>query len=296
MVKVTFLGTSDSIPSIGRNHTSILLSQNSENILIDCGEGTQKQFREAKLNPCKVTRILITHWHGDHVLGIPGLLSTLALSGYNKVMYVYGPEGTKKKFLESLKVFPFKRDYDIVYTEISEGRFFENEDFYLESEKMEHGVPCLAYSFTEKGHVRIKKEKLESLGRGPHLKKIKEGIDIDVNGKKIRAKDFVYKERDKKISIVMDTRMNPRILPFVKGSDFFISEGTYSHDMKKEALEHFHLTVKQVSEIAKKANVRKLFITHISSRYVKAIKYLTDEAKSVFNETYLVRDLDFFIL
>ena len=88
MTKITFLGTSDQIPSRSRNHTSILLTYEGENILIDCGEGTQRQFRKANLNPCKITKILISHWHGDHVLGLPGLLSTLALSGYNKTLHI----------------------------------------------------------------------------------------------------------------------------------------------------------------------------------------------------------------
>ena len=104
MIKLTFLGTSDSIPTEERNHTSILLTYEGENILIDCGEGTQRQIRKAKLNPCKITRILITHWHGDHVLGIPGLLQTLSMSGYNKTLYIYGPEGTKKFMKELLKI------------------------------------------------------------------------------------------------------------------------------------------------------------------------------------------------
>ena len=88
-IKLTFLGTADQIPSANRNHTSMLLTYGGENILIDCGEGTQRQFRKAHLNPCKITRILITHWHGDHVLGLPGLLQTLAASDYNKTLYIY---------------------------------------------------------------------------------------------------------------------------------------------------------------------------------------------------------------
>ncbi|HDZ60764.1 MAG TPA: MBL fold metallo-hydrolase, partial [Candidatus Pacearchaeota archaeon] len=100
-IKVTFLGTAASIPTVNRNHTSIHLNYQGENILIDCGEGTQRQFRKAGLNPCKITRILITHWHGDHVLGVPGLLQTLALTGYRKTLHIYGPKGTKQ-FLKKI--------------------------------------------------------------------------------------------------------------------------------------------------------------------------------------------------
>src|SRR4030042_3949963 len=135
-IKLYFLGTSAQIPSANRNHSSILLTYEGENILIDCGEGTQRQFRIAKLNPGKITRLLITHWHSDHVLGIPGLLSTLALSGYNKTLYIYGPKGTDEFMRDLFKVFNFQKEYKIVIAETSGGKFFETESFYLESEKM----------------------------------------------------------------------------------------------------------------------------------------------------------------
>ena len=106
-IPITFLGTSQAIPTAKRNHTSILLSYNSENILIDCGEGTQRQFRKAKINPCKLTKLLITHWHGDHILGIPGLLQTLALNNYNRTLEIYGPKGTKK-FMNLMQQIFFK--------------------------------------------------------------------------------------------------------------------------------------------------------------------------------------------
>ncbi|KKK90177.1 hypothetical protein LCGC14_2725720, partial [marine sediment metagenome] len=145
MIKLTFLGTSASIPSAERNHTAILLTYYGENILVDCGEGTQRQFRKARLNPCKITRILITHWHADHILGIPGLLKTLALSGYNKTLFIYGPKGTKILMKTLLKLFAFKGEYNIKVEEVNE-KFFETKDFYLKTKKMTHRVPCNAYA------------------------------------------------------------------------------------------------------------------------------------------------------
>ena len=123
MIKIIFLGTTDAIPSAERNHTSILLEYKDENILVDCGEGTQRQFRKAKLNPSKVTRILITHWHGDHVLGLPGLLQTLAFSGYNKTLDIYGPKGTKEFVRIILKTFAFQGKYKIEVKEVEEQIF-----------------------------------------------------------------------------------------------------------------------------------------------------------------------------
>jgi ribonuclease Z len=296
MTRITFLGTADSIPSTYRNHNAILIASGKENILVDCGEGTQRQFRKAKLNPCKVTKILLTHWHGDHVLGLPGLLSTLALSGYNKTLNIYGPKGTKTKFEDMMQVFSFRRDYDIIFNETSAGRIFEDDDIYLSAEEMEHGVPCLAYSFVEKGHTRIKPEKVKELGSGRHMKDLIDGKDIIIDGKKVKSKDCIYKEEDKKIAIVMDTKMNDKIVPFVRGADIFVSEGTYSKELKKEADEKMHLTVEQVAKVAKKAKVKKLVVTHVSSRYLRNLNALLSEAKDVFVESYMSRDLDFFDL
>lgn len=296
MVKITFLGTADSIPSVNRNHTSILLNDNKENIIIDCGEGTQRQFRKASLNPCKLTRVLITHWHGDHVLGLPGILSTLALSSYSKKLFIYGPVGIKKKIEDMLEVFSFKREYEINVEEISQGRFFENDDFYLEAEEMEHGIPCLAYSFTKKGKLRIDKKKLLASGleQKPYLKDLTLGKDITVDSKKYFSKKLTYLEKDKKISIVMDTKFNKKIKPFVKNSDILISEGTYDSSLESEAEEKMHLTVSQAAKIAKLAKVKKLIITHISSRYLKDLDGLLSEAKEIFNESYFAKDLDSF--
>ncbi|HLC77743.1 MAG TPA: ribonuclease Z [Candidatus Nanoarchaeia archaeon] len=292
-IKLTFLGTADQIPSSDRNHTAILLTYEGDNILVDCGEGTQRQFRKAGLNPCKVTKILITHWHGDHVLGLPGLLSTLSLSGYNKKLYIYGPKGTKEFVMEMLRVFGFKKNYEIVAEEVS-GKFYDNGDFYLEAESMEHGIPCNAYSFVKKGQIRIDKAKLKKLKikEGPHLVELKKGKDISFNGKNYKAKDLTYKDEDRKISFVLDTRDNKKIIPFVKDADLLVCESSFEDGLKEQAHEHLHLTSTQAGEIAKKAKVKKLVLTHLSQRYEKNTKFILNEAKKVFKDTLVVKDFD----
>ncbi|MGD9276454.1 MAG: ribonuclease Z [Candidatus Pacearchaeota archaeon] len=297
-IKITFLGTSAQIPTRQRNHTAILLSYKEENILIDCGEGTQRQFRIAKLNPCKVTRILITHRHGDHVFGLPGLISTFEHSGYNKALYIYGPRGIKK-FLEHFLALKFtKRNFEIKIEEVPSGKFFENEEFVLSSESMEHGIPTNAYSFTIKEKLRIDKKKLEKakLPSGPILKNLKEGKDITFGGKKYKAKDFLFSESGKKISFVLDTMDNKKIVSFVKNSDLLISEASFSDDLKDLAKEHLHLTAKQAGEIAKKSKSKNLILTHVSQRYEKDLKGLLEEAKKEFKETKIARDFDEVVL
>ncbi|MCK4647674.1 ribonuclease Z [Candidatus Pacearchaeota archaeon] len=293
MINITFLGTSDSIPSAERNSTSVLLTYEKENILVDCGEGTQRQIRKAKLNPCKITRILITHWHGDHILGIPGLLQTLALSGYNKTLFIYGPKGTKQFMKNIFKTFFFKKRSKIKVEEVR-GKFFETDDFYIEAEQMTHGIPCNAYAFVRKGKIRINKGKLArtKLPSGPLLRKLKEGKNITYKGKKYLAKNLTTREGDKKISFVFDTSMNKEIVSFVQNSDLLISEATFSSELEEKAKAHKHLTAKQSAEIAKKAKAKKLVLTHISQRYGKEQKKILNDAKKVFKNSFVVKDLD----
>ena len=294
-IKITFLGTGGIIPTAKRNHIAIFLEYDSYGILVDCGEGTQRQFRKAKINPGKITKLLITHWHGDHVLGIPGLLQTLALSGYNKTLEIYGPSGTKEYMKGVLKIFHFVTDIKIEVKEIDkEGIFFEGKDFFLESRKMTHGCLCNAYNFVEKGKIRIDKKKLEKtkLPSGSLLQRIKEGKDIVYQGKKYKAKDLTYEVGEKKISFVLDTGLNDKIIPFVKDSDLLVIESTYAYDMEETAKEYKHLTSSQAGEIAKKAKVKKTILTHISQRYDKNSKRLLNEARKIFKNSFLAEDLD----
>ncbi len=292
-VKITFLGTSAQIPTARRNHSSILLNYGGENILVDCGEGTQRQFRLAKLNPCRISRILITHIHGDHVFGLPGLISTLNFSEYTKTLSIYGPRGIKKfleNFLEMKKV---KRSFKIEIKEV-DGKFFETDDFYLESEKMEHGIQTNAYNFVIKDKLRIDKKKLSKLKipSGPLLKSLKEGKGITHNGKKFKSKDLTYEEKGKKVSFVLDTRYNPRIKNFVKRADVFICESSFGSDLKDFAKEKLHMTAEQAGKVAKEAKVKKLFLTHISQRYELNQKILLSDARKNFKDVKIAEDFD----
>jgi ribonuclease Z len=270
-----------------------LLNYNGENILVDCGEGTQRQMRIAGMNPCKLTKVLITHWHGDHVLGLSGLLQTLALSGYNKTLFIYGPKGSKEFINLIFKTFAFKEKLKFEVKEVS-GKFFENEDFALESASMDHGIPCNAYSFVLKEKIRIDKKKLEKfkLSPGPLLQKLKQGKDINYKNKKYLAKDLTYIEKGKKISFVFDTSYDKKISSFVKESDLLICESTFSLEEEDKAKEFRHLTSKQAAEIAKNSKSKKLIITHISQRYSKNTEEILSQAKKYFKNSYLVKDFD----
>jgi len=293
MIIVTFLGTGAQIPTNKRNHTSILLVNDGENILIDCGEGTQRQFKKAGLNYCKLTRILVTHIHGDHVLGLVGLLQSMSLNEYNKELLIYGPKGIKD-FMQGLgKMYNLNLKFKIKVEEVA-GKFFENGDFCLEAEKMAHGVPCNAYSFVKKGQIRINKEKLKKMKdiSIENLKKLKQGKNIIHKGKKYSAKIMTVKEENKKISFVLDTLDNKNIVPFVKDSDLLICESSYDSKLSGMAREHMHLTAEQAGKIAKKGKVGKLILTHISQRYEKNLKDFLKDAKKEFKDTSIAGDFD----
>ena len=296
-IKIIFLGTSQAIPTATRNHTSILLSYKNENILIDCGEGTQRQFRKANINPCKITRLLITHWHGDHVLGIPGFFQTLALNNYSKMLHVYGPKGTKKFIKEILKIFIKKNRINVKVTEV-DGKFFENNDFALESIGLEHGIPSNGYAFKEKDKLRINKDKLSKILKrnkltfNDHKKfgNLIKGRNIKINKIILKSKDLTYTQKGRKLSFVFDTKYCKNAIKIAKNSDLSIIESTYSKNEKDLAEKYKHLTSGQAAQIAKEANVKLLVLTHISQRHEHKENGLLKEAKKIFPQTKIARD------
>ncbi len=292
MVEITFLGTSQAIPTKEKNQASILLKYGAENILIDCGEGTQRQFRILGLNACKITKILITHWHGDHILGLPGLLQTLALSNYSRTLEIYGPIGTKYYMKKMMELFIFREKLKVEIHELSNGIFFETKEFRLEALKMRHPAPCLAYNFTEKTRYRIDMTKLNKIGikPGPILKELQQGKNIDFQGKKIDAKKFTKEVLGKKISFILDTAINENCYKIAENSDVLIAEACFSKLEENLAKEREHLTAEQIADVAKKSKVKKLFLMHISQRYDRREKIILDEAKKIFKNSELAKD------
>ena len=291
MIETIFLGTSQAVPTARRNHTSILLKYKNEAILVDCGEGTQRQFRIAKLNPCKLTRILITHWHGDHVLGIPGLLQTLALNGYNKTLEIYGPRGTKR-FIEIIySMFVFAGKIRVNVSEISSGEFIKTKDFRVEAFQLDHGTPCLAYRFIEYDKRRIDLKKIKKFGlQGELIGKLQRGESITFKGKTIKPSDASHIEQGRRIAFILDTALCENCFKAAKDADLLISESTYSSELEEKAHEYRHLTAKQAAGIAKKSRAKYLVLTNLSQRHEKEEDKILSEAKSVFKNTQLAKD------
>lgn len=296
-INLTFLGTGNAIPTEIRNHTGILISYKNENILFDCGEGIQRQFKLAHISPSKLTSIFITHWHGDHILGLPGLFQTLAMSNYNRKLKIYGPKGTKH-YISLIQDLLMRIKIQLEVHEIGEGIALNEEEFQIEAREMDHGTPCLAYSFTIKEKTRLDRAKLKKLKlpNSPILKKLQEGKDIIFNNKKIKAKQLMYKEPQRKVTIILDTAMNHKAIELAKNSDLVITESTFSDSEAQKAKEYKHLTAKEAATIAKKANADALMITHISQRYEHNLPLIEKEAKKTFKNAKVVKDLDSFEL
>jgi len=287
-MEIVFLGTSSMVPTADRNHQAILLNHKAEHILVDCGEGTQRQFRKAKISPAKLTKLLITHWHGDHVLGIPGLIQTLMANQFTGTLEVYGPRGTKKYFAKMMDAFVMRGDMiDLKIKEVKEGKVCEDRDFIIEAFKLEHGN-CYGYTFIEKDRRKINLEK-HGLKSDPILKDLQQGKDIVWKGKKIKAKDATTLIKGKKVCFVSDTGKSDNIVKFCKNADLMICEATLMHDLKEVAKERNHLTSVQAAGLAKKAKVKKLVLTHFSQRYSN-VKSLIKEAKEKFNEVSAAKD------
>src|SRR3989338_3351196 len=206
-MQIIFLGTSSMVPTKERNHSSILLSHGSENILVDCGEGTQRQLKIAGIKLTKITRILISHWHGDHVLGLPGLVQSMSSSGYQKTLHIYGPEGTKKLIEKMFEVFGFDKKFELNVIEVKSGKFFENDEFILETGQLEHNIETFGFRLEEKGKRKINIGFVKKLGipEGPLLGRLQDGKSIIWEGKKIDAEKATSLVKGKSVAIITDT-------------------------------------------------------------------------------------------
>jgi len=292
-IEVVFLGTASAIPSIKKNHSGFLVKTEKHQILVDCGEGIQRQFKIAKENLSKITKILITHWHEDHTVGLAGLLKTMGMNSYADILHIYGPRQTKEK-IELFQQIYSRFKIKIEIHEISNSLVYEDKQIRIESSQMDHGVPTLAYSIIQKEVLRIDKSKLKKLKipSSPLIGELQKGKDIIFNGKKIRAKDVTYVQNGKKLTIILDTAENPNTIKLAKDSDLLICESTYCAEEKEQAREYKHLTTVEAATIAKKAKVKSLALVHISDKHIHRIPQLLKEAKKIFIKTIIPEDLE----
>ena len=285
-MELIFLGTSSMIPTKERNHTALLVRCKNYDVLVDCGEGTQRQIKIMKIAPTRIRKILISHWHGDHTLGLPGLIQTLGASNYEGMLEIFGPKGTKNHIAALKKAFIFEDRLQLKIHEVGTGKIFEDSDLIIHSAKLEHGVPCIGFSIKEQDYRRINLDYVNKLGipEGPLLGKLQNNKPITWKGKKVMPKNATYVVEGKKLAYVVDTELCKNCLKLAKDADVLVSEATFMEEHEEKAFDYKHLTGKQAAELANQANAKLLILTHFSQRY-KSTTEIEEEAKTYFSNT-----------
>jgi len=309
-MKVIFLGTSSGMPTLKRNISSIALVFINKNKLWlwDCGESTQQQIQKTSLKLYKLEKIFITHLHGDHLFGLPGLLASRGLKGgknQNKVQ-IFGPEGLDIYLKETLNIsktyIPYEIKIKIIPPNISTGIIWEDEEYMVQYTEVNHNIKTYAYSVEEKkdkSHFLIEKARQLNIPPGPIYRTLKEGKTIKLpNGRIFQGKNFLSKVRKgRKIVFCGDTTYCENLVHLAKGADLLIHEATFSQQEEDIAKRNFHSTTIIAAKVAKKAQVKHLILTHISPRYSSSNNKsaiteseLLAEAQNVFPETILAED------
>jgi len=290
-MQLTFLGTSCMMPTKERNPSAAFLEFKSDGLLFDCAEGTQRQMRITGISLAKVSKICISHWHGDHVLGLPGLLLTIASLDLKQGVDIYGPRGSKRSFQKMFGGIEFETKFNIRIHEVHEGAFYENDDYILESLPMTHPVPCVGFSFIEKDRRRINVSAVKKLGipDGPLLGKLQQGKTITFKGKKVSPEKTTKIVEGRKITFITDTLMNKNCFKLAEDADVLVCDSTYTSKLKDKALEHSHLTALEAAQIASRAGVKKLILTHFSARYKNTVD-LEEDARTVFDNVISAYD------
>jgi ribonuclease Z len=293
-LSIIFLGTGGSWPTVKRNVSSLAVKRGSEILLFDCGEGTQRQFQKSNLSYMQISKIFITHFHGDHFLGLPGLIQTMQLNDRDKPLHIYGPKGMEKLTDQLLTLGYFRPSYEIIAHEISNGDEITFDDYSIHVLQVPHNVPAFSYCLQE--HQRpgkFDKPNALQLGipEGPLFSKLQRGQTVTLaNGKKITPEMILGPSRKgRKIVISGDTQPCEEMIAFSKQADVLVHEATFDSELKDIAKEYGHTTALQAAEIAKKAGVEKLFLVHISPRYLD-YRVLENDARKIFEHSFVPKD------
>lgn len=303
MIDLTLLGSGGGMPMPNRHLASLFISVNGRKILIDVGEGTQVAIRKNKLGFKAIDIILITHTHGDHIVGLPGLLSTIGNSDRKEPLTIIGPAGITEvinglsvlfkylpyelKIIENPKSleFIFKKDF----IELSNS---EKSDFILNTEELDHSAPCLGYSLYFKRRRKFNLEKAIEMKVPKELwTKLQREENVKFNGVLYDSSMVLGDERcGIKLSYITDTRPKDEIINLIKNSDLFICEGTYGSDEDiNKAIKNKHMTFREAGALANKGNVYELLLTHFSPSMIEPKDFI-ENAKSVFDNTIIGED------
>ncbi len=289
-MKITFLGTSGSTPTRERSLPSVAIEREGSIFLFDCGEGTQMRLIQDSVNMSKIDAVFITHIHGDHVIGIAGLMRTLALNKRTRPLRIYIPEGYEKGVKELIGFDGAVMGYEIIINGIKGGKVFSGEGFSVSAFRLKHSVKCYGYALREEDRIRFVKERCKKLGmKGKMFAEILKKGHIKINGKDIKVGEITYTEKGRKIVYASDTRPAATTVAAAIGADILIHEATYGSELKDLAVERQHSTAEEAAGIALKAGVKRLVMVHISARYKSPAK-LEGEARKIFPKSEMAKD------
>ena len=294
-LSVIFLGTSGSTPTPQRSLPAIAIRRKGEIILFDCGEGVQRQMIMAKLSFHRKMKIFITHMHGDHVLGLPGLIQTMSLFDRQRKLEVYGPKGLKEFIDVIQKTVQYTLTFPIEIHEIAKaGIICEEDEYTVFAVEVDHVIPSFAFALIEKPRPgKFYPEKAKKLGipEGPLWSRLQRGYSVTLpDGRTVKPSEVVGPPRPgRKIVYSGDTRPCMNLVRLAENADLLIHDATLDDELAEKAYEDGHSTPSQAAEIARKAGVDRLVLTHISARYKSAEKLL-EQAKKVFPNVFVAED------
>ncbi|HSJ39292.1 MAG TPA: ribonuclease Z [Planococcus sp. (in: firmicutes)] len=302
-MQLLFLGTGAGMPSKQRNTSSLalkLLEERGAVWLFDCAEATQHQILHTTLKPRKIEKIFITHLHGDHIFGLPGLLASRSFQSGDEPVEIYGPPGIRE-FVESvLRISRTHLNFAIRFIEQLDGLVFEDDGMSVRAAELDHVIPSYGYRIEQKPlPPKLLIERARELGvpKGPLLAKLKNGEDILLdNGTVVRSEDVT--EAGNKgfvVTILGDTRYCQAAIELGNGADVLVHEATFDADTEKMAGEYGHSTIREAAETAKQANAKTLIVNHLSSRFLpEDEKKLVKEMQKVHEDSFIAHDFDEF--
>lgn len=300
-MQITFLGTSSGIPTRSRNVSSVALRlpQRSELWLFDCGEGTQHQFLRSELKVSQLTRIFITHMHGDHTFGLMGLLASCGLGGNVKSMDIYGPPGLEEYLQACRRYSQTHLAYPVKVHQTRPGIVYEDEEYVVSSRPLKHKVTAFGYRVEEKdrpGRFNVEKAKALGIPPGPIYGNLKRGEWVTLpDGRKINGAELCgATQTGRKLVYCTDTVFCDEAVELAAGADLLIHEATFAHQDSEMAFQRLHSTSTMAAQVALAAGVKQLMMTHFSPRYAPGnaiqLQDLLEEARAIFPNTDMAYD------
>ena len=293
-MKLVFLGTSAAQPTENRGLSCICLEREGEILMFDAGEATQMSYMKSGLGWNKKMKIFVTHLHGDHCVGILGLLQTMSMQNRTETLEIFGPSGIEEFIAANIKVLNFGLSFPVLISIIKEGEIFENGKFSIHACKANHSVIAFSYIFEEKdkpGRFNVEKAKELRIPEGELWNKLQNGNEITINEKIIRPDEVLGEKRPgKKIGISGDTMPTEELRKFFHKCDYLIFDSTFLDEEKQRAQDTCHSTAKQAAILGKNARVKNLILTHFSARYKDEVGHLR-EAKEIYNSVITAKDL-----